>query len=1091
MKKAISPLISVMLIIVISFILILVYSLWMKDVIITTTDETKVELGSYLDCQQLKFFEDSCSLEINDVNYVIDNMSIVLDNQSNLELKNININIFGTDNYLQNISSSGRLIGTIKKGQKQLFNTNEDFEWRSGNQISEFYTITKITVVSEVCPEKIIHLEDCYYGKEFCDNPSIPTFSQEGGLYPDYYDLNISLSSSCSSETDYKIYYTTDGTTPTEESTEYTEPIVISDLGETTVKAVVYAPQSNFTTGISPIKEETYYVGGSEPLNGEIYYLEHLAHINTNSTTLAGDYSLMRDLDFQEDDSYYDLDNKEVWTDGNGWVPIGDNSTSNNDSRFNGNFNGNNKKISNIYINRLATDYVGLFGFTITSEIKDLILEDVFMDGNQYVGGIAGTSHSIIDNILLNGTIIGNYWDVGGISGYNSGIIKNSVVDINILGKNNFVGGIAGRSNYGDIYNTRTTGVITGQSTSTGGIAGQLYDGIVENSSFEGDIYGFWTVGGLVGYNRNALISKSYFKGNISGNEMIGGLVGKNGWVEDPGNIYDSYSISDINRLAGTNQRFGLFIGLNTGGVIKNSYSDGNIYYQDGYTDPTDKGFSGEDDLNVVYINNYFDINSSNQQTSTGALGRTTEQMQKLISYSSSLEFDGGSQNLVVTDLDVSDISNGLTVSSWVKIDLVDETRKRIVSQGTGAQFIRTEQNSNQIYPYLKDINDNIVAGAIKSNVVSFDDWLYVTLTIDSDYSGNIKLYINGILDKETINTLDSDLITSGNLEFGGFGDVNSFFTGLLKDVRIYNKALTSDEVEELYNKDYIPDGLIGWWPLNETEGDTVYDLSGNNNHGTLKPDYPTNSPQWSEDSPLRWDVITQEEVDQLVGQSALSFDGESDYVGDINLDVKKAPWTVSGWAKVSKNVLNTSDHYTVFSQGNYRNGGWWVYYRDDHKYWSFWLDDGTNTSIINGLGEETVDEWTHIAINYDVNYEFSLYMNGNFIGKDIFEIGDTVESFVIGARTSGTDRLFSGLIDDVRIYNRALLDTEIQQLYNKQQISDGLVGHWKLDEKIGDVANDSSGNNNHGTIHGASWYPTWYIDEDNDYPRLTWELNN
>lgn len=1010
-KKAISPLISVLLIIVVSFILILVYSLWASNIIITTTEETEVELGSYLECQQLKFFEKSCDLEINDVNYSIDNISLVLENLSSLDLKNINVSIHGTDNYFENISSYGKLQGTVKKGQIKAYNTKEDFEWKSGINLSNFYTINKITVVSEVCPDRIVTIEGCYYGKEFCDNPSTPSFSKVGGVYPDYYDLTISLSSSCLLETDYKIYYTIDGTTPTEESIEYTEPIEITDLGETTIKAVVYAPQSDFTMGISPVREEVYYVGGSAPLNGEIYYLEHLAYIDTNSTTLSGTYYLMRDLDFQDSDSYYDSDNMELWTEGEGWEPVGKSP-----DNFRGSLDGKDNIIKNLYINRPSESRQGLFGY-------------IWVSGP-------------IENLHLR--------------------------EVNVIG-DNFVGPLVGRNDASTIRNCSSSGIIIGNGY----------------------------VGGLVGYNAwGGWVYNNYSFSEVKGNNRTGGLIGQ----QHRSTSYNNYSTGDVFRLDGTATNIGGLIGLNTGGTtnstIRDSYSIGKIYYQDGYENPIDKGFVGDDDVNTTYINNFFDINSSNQQTSIGALGRTTEQMQKLISYSTSLEFDG-ENNYVEIPHDNSLVhATTMSWSFWVKRKESDHTElggfisKYDTSNNQRGWVIREgiTGNPSGISGNISPDGTSQSAWNSPSGVLLDDEWTHVVVTYSA---GEINIYSNGI-HHSTVAALTSiynnDLLS---VRIGQY-HLNTVHTkSKLYDVRIYNKALTSQEVEDLYNKQHVSDGLIGWWPFNEAEGNIVYDYSGNDNHGILSPDYPTNSPIWVEDSPLAWDILKKTDLDNLVGQSALSFDGVNNYIGNINVNLKNAPWSASVWAKVSKDVLNTSNHYTVLSQGYYKNGGWWVYYRDDSKSWSFWLDDGVNTSIISGLGQETVEEWVHITINYDVNNEFNLYMNGVFMGANVFEIGDTVESFVIGGRKSGTDRLFSGKIDEVRIYNRALSEPEIQQLYNKQHVSDGLVGHWRLDEKKGNVAYDSSGNNNHGTIHGASWYPTWYIDENNDYPRLTWTLNN
>ncbi len=59
-----------------------------------------------------------------------------------------------------------------------------------------------------------------------------PEFSLEGGTYSEVQEVSLS------SETGGKIYYTTDGTDPTESSTEYTEPVLLQNEGETEIRAV-------------------------------------------------------------------------------------------------------------------------------------------------------------------------------------------------------------------------------------------------------------------------------------------------------------------------------------------------------------------------------------------------------------------------------------------------------------------------------------------------------------------------------------------------------------------------------------------------------------------------------------------------------------------------------------------------------------------------------------------------------------------------------------------------------------------------------------------------------------------------------------
>lgn len=79
----------------------------------------------------------------------------------------------------------------------------------------------------------------------------------------------------------------------------------------------------------------------------------------------------------------------------------------------------------------------------------------------------------------------------------------------------------------------------------------------------------------------------------------------------------------------------------------------------------------------------------------------------------------------------------------------------------------------------------------------------------------------------------------------------------------------------------------------------------------------------------------------------------------------------------------------------------------------------------------------------------------------------------------------FKGMIDEVRIYNKALNPEEL-----KKPTREGLVAHWSFDDGEGEIAKDSSGNGNHGKVHGAKWVEgktgrALQLDGVNDYVEI------
>ncbi|MCL1818825.1 MAG: hypothetical protein FWG35_07825, partial [Spirochaetaceae bacterium] len=141
--------------------------------------------------------------------------------------------------------------------------------------------------------------------------------------------------------------------------------------------------------------------------------------------------------------------------DENGWAPIGreDWDGIDDDWRFNGIFDGNNKTIIGLSINNTSYGVYcqGLFGLIGTDGIvKNLTLKDVGITSvNSVVGGVAGYNYGTVENCAVGGSVEGNS-EVGGVVGENDGgTVEDCHSSASITG-NERVGGVVG-SNYGTV----------------------------------------------------------------------------------------------------------------------------------------------------------------------------------------------------------------------------------------------------------------------------------------------------------------------------------------------------------------------------------------------------------------------------------------------------------------------------------------------------------------------------------------------------------------------------------------------------------------------------------------------------------------
>jgi hypothetical protein len=198
---------------------------------------------------------------------------------------------------------------------------------------------------------------------------------------------------------------------------------------------------------------------------------------------------------------------------------------------------------------------------------------------------------------------------------------------------------------------------------------------------------------------------------------------------------------------------------------------------------------------------------------------------------------------------------------------------------------------------------------------------------------------------------------------------------------------------------------LIGYWKFDETSGTTAQDATSNGNDGTLNGD-----PQWA---------------GGMLG-GALEFDGDGDYVdiGDDPIFKITDQITVACWIKVSQ---FTVDWQAIFTMGD---DSWRLQRQTttDNLCWACTGVTGTPGDWwLHGDVNVNDGEWHHTAGVYDGS-KYYLYVDGELDASKDTSGTMSISSFpvFIGANAQQGGREFEGLIDDVRVYKRALMDTEI-----------------------------------------------------------------
>jgi hypothetical protein len=209
---------------------------------------------------------------------------------------------------------------------------------------------------------------------------------------------------------------------------------------------------------------------------------------------------------------------------------------------------------------------------------------------------------------------------------------------------------------------------------------------------------------------------------------------------------------------------------------------------------------------------------------------------------------------------------------------------------------------------------------------------------------------------------------------------------------------------------------LAGWWPMNEGKGQTVYDWSGNGNHGTLgtTPDVDTNDPTWTQG---------------IFGAGrALAFDGNDIVTIPRSSSLEPKRLTVSSWLRGSSTpgtykyvvAKGGEDCLAAASYGLYTGSGGGL---------AFYVYDGTTFYVSPQATQSVWDNaWHNVAGTFD-GKNVRLYVDGRQVGTGTPVPAGTAIAYPPAGGGAGfgdyanaqCNLTLRGDIDTVRIWSEAL----------------------------------------------------------------------
>lgn len=392
-------------------------------------------------------------------------------------------------------------------------------------------------------------------------------------------------------------------------------------------------------------------------------------------------------------------------------------------------------------------------------------------------------------------------------------------------------------------------------------------------------------------------------------------------------------------------------------------------------------------------------------------------------------------------DTTLLDLTYSFTFSLWVKLDTTST-----FPATTGLQLLVgkwTNSAADQAYVFeiadpsharitiMTDPSSTVFSHHAQTDF-AIHNWHHLVVTYDSS---TIRHYVDG--------SLDTTIAQTGHIHDGpgaltiGAHDANvvprRWLFGSLDDIRIYNRALDSTEIQALYHET----DLVAYYPF--TNGSTA-DSSGNGHDGTSNGALPT--------------------TDRFGGaNSAFSFDGAS------NISVLNSPsllpdsgsYSICGWFRISS-IDQTKTETAILdmedqTSGDYSGNLFEFDNTERRARFYFHHDDSwTHQTLLTSSSILEIDQWYFYAATLDRDDSLAhLYLNGQIVAIEQADPQSITSSMplLIGERNNNPpyQAKFSGKQDDIRIYNRALSPTDIKNLYGRYRQSIASISDIPADQ--------------------------------------------
>jgi hypothetical protein len=405
------------------------------------------------------------------------------------------------------------------------------------------------------------------------------------------------------------------------------------------------------------------------------------------------------------------------------------------------------------------------------------------------------------------------------------------------------------------------------------------------------------------------------------------------------------------------------------------------------------------------------------------------------------------------------------TIEAWIKVS--PQAGFRRIIRKTAENELRQNYtlgiHEGKAFVAFDRIESNGFAYVEGSISVDDDEWHFLSGTFNLA-SGELKIYVDGILDSTTITTF-IPMTSTETLKIGAAAVTNTTqrLAGKIDEVRIWNTTRSISQIQNTMNAPLTGSetGLVGYWDMNR-DGQGV-GLTVDNE--TFSFGSALNGTTFGTDTTP---IFTPSGAQFKPGSgNALVLNG-SQYVFNTNQLSTTNNFTIEAWVNPSTTTTIHSQSTSGVAVGDNRfaiHPTHGVFLGSGSLFAGAGFSVGTNGICVFEHAEfyapvllswsGTISGWTHVAVVY-TNKQPSLFVNGVLVATGLTSLRDQVFASTrqIGGGSLG---FFQGEMDEVRVWDSSFTETQIRErmcrkIAPSDPLQPGLILNYNFDESFGSI---------------------------------------